>query len=114
MEFRILKKRLDIGRQFDDFLDKVSEAGLLFKTGIEAYLSGNIESFEKKLRISSKLSMRVMRYVENWKRHCIFKPSFQNRGAMFLSFWKIWMLCLIASREPCGSLTLSGHNCSKS
>lgn len=48
MEFRILKKRLDIGRQFDDFLDKVSEAGLLFKTGVDAYLSDNIESFEKK------------------------------------------------------------------
>ena len=26
MEFRILKNRLDIGRQFDVFLDKVSEA----------------------------------------------------------------------------------------
>jgi predicted phosphate transport protein (TIGR00153 family) len=49
MEFRILKKRLDIGRQFDDFLDKVSEAGLIFKTGIEAYLSGNVESFERKV-----------------------------------------------------------------
>ncbi len=49
MEFRILKKRLDIGRQFDVFLDKVSEAGLLFKTGVEAYLSDNIESFEKKI-----------------------------------------------------------------
>ena len=49
MEFRILKKRLDIGRQFDDFLDKVSEAGLLFKTGVDAYLSDNIESFEKKI-----------------------------------------------------------------
>jgi hypothetical protein len=43
MEFRILKKRLDIGREFDDFLDKVSEAGLLFKTGMDAYLSGNID-----------------------------------------------------------------------
>src|SRR5210317_2275128 len=49
MEIRILKKRLDIGRQFDVFLDKVSEAGLLFKTGIDAYLSDNIESFEKKI-----------------------------------------------------------------
>jgi predicted phosphate transport protein (TIGR00153 family) len=49
MEFRILKKRLDIGRQFDDFLDKVSEAGLLFKTGVDAYLSDNMESFEKKI-----------------------------------------------------------------
>ena len=49
MEFRIIKKRLDIGRQFDVFLDKVSEAGLLFKTGVEAYLSDNIDSFEKKI-----------------------------------------------------------------
>ncbi len=49
MEFRIIKKRLDIGRQFDVFLDKVSEAGLLFKTGVDAYLSDNIESFEKKI-----------------------------------------------------------------
>ena len=49
MEFRILKKRLDIGREFDVFLDKVSEAGLLFKTGVEAYLSDNIDSFEKKI-----------------------------------------------------------------
>ncbi len=49
MEFRILKKRLDIGREFDVFLDKVSEAGLLFKSGVDAYLSGNIESFEKKI-----------------------------------------------------------------
>ncbi len=49
MEFRILKKRLDIGRQFDDFLDKVSEAGLLFKTSVDAYLSDNFESFEKKI-----------------------------------------------------------------
>ncbi len=49
MEFQILKKRLDIGRQFDDFLDKVSEAGLLFQTGVDAYLSDNIESFEKKI-----------------------------------------------------------------
>jgi uncharacterized protein len=49
MDFRILRKRPDIGRQFDAFLDKVSEAGLLFKTALDAYLSGNIESFEKKL-----------------------------------------------------------------
>jgi hypothetical protein len=29
--------RLDIGIQFDDFWDKVSEAELLFKTGVNAY-----------------------------------------------------------------------------
>ena len=49
MEFRILKKRLDIGRQFDVFLDKVSEAGLLFKAGVDAFLSDDIESFENKI-----------------------------------------------------------------
>ena len=49
MEFRILKKRLDISKQFDVFLDKVSESGLLFKSGVDAYLSGNIDSFEKKI-----------------------------------------------------------------
>ena len=49
MGFRILKKRLDIGKQFDVFLDKVSESGLLFKSGVDAYLSGNIDSFEKKI-----------------------------------------------------------------
>ena len=49
MEFRILKKRLDISKQFDVFLDKVSESGLLFKSGVDAYLTDNIESFEKKI-----------------------------------------------------------------
>lgn len=49
MEFNILKKRFDIGRKFDDFLDKVSESGILFKHGVDAYLKGNIDSFEKKL-----------------------------------------------------------------
>lgn len=49
MEFNILKKRFDIGRQIDDFLDKVSESGILFKHGVDAYLKGNIESFTKKI-----------------------------------------------------------------
>lgn len=49
MEFRIIKKRLDISRQFDVFLDKVSEAGLLFKSGVEDYLSDKTESFGKKI-----------------------------------------------------------------
>ena len=49
MEFRILKKRLDISKQFDVFLDKVNESGLLFKSGVDAYMSDTIESFEKKI-----------------------------------------------------------------
>ncbi len=49
MEFNILKKRFDIGRKIDDFLDKVSESGILFKHGVDSYLRGNIESFSKKI-----------------------------------------------------------------
>ena len=49
MEFNILKKRFDIGQQIDDFLDKVSESGILFKHGVDAYLKGSIESFTKKI-----------------------------------------------------------------
>jgi predicted phosphate transport protein (TIGR00153 family) len=49
MDFRILKQKLEIGKRIDDFLDNVSESGLLFKLGVDAYLKGNVESFEKKL-----------------------------------------------------------------
>jgi len=50
MEFRILKKKIGIEKQIDDFLDKVSESGLLFKDGAEAYLKGNMEIFSKRLK----------------------------------------------------------------
>ncbi len=49
MEFNILRKKLTIGKQIDDFLDKVSESGLLFKQGIDAYLKANKESFKRKI-----------------------------------------------------------------
>ena len=49
MELRILKKKLEIGKRIDDFLDNVSESGLLFKLGVDSFLKGNFESFEKKL-----------------------------------------------------------------
>lgn len=49
MEFRILKRRLDIEKQIDDFLDRVSESGLLFKHGIDDYLKGNMSVFEEKM-----------------------------------------------------------------
>jgi uncharacterized protein len=49
MDFRILKRKLEIGNRIDDFLDNVSESGLLFKLGVDSYLKGNVESFEKKL-----------------------------------------------------------------
>jgi integrase len=49
MDFSILKRKLAIGKRIDDFLDHVSESGLLFKLGVDSYLKGNLESFEKKL-----------------------------------------------------------------
>lgn len=49
MELRVLKRRLEIGKRIDDFLDNVSESGLLFKLGVDSFLKGNFESFEKKL-----------------------------------------------------------------
>jgi predicted phosphate transport protein (TIGR00153 family) len=49
MEFRILKKKIGIEKQIDEFLDKVSESGLLFKDGVHAYLKGNMEIFKMKL-----------------------------------------------------------------
>ena len=35
MDFRILKRKLEIGKRIDDFLDNVSESGLLFKLGVD-------------------------------------------------------------------------------
>jgi len=49
MEFNMLRKKLFIGKQIDDFLDKVSESGLLFKQGMDAYLKANKESFKRKI-----------------------------------------------------------------
>ena len=46
----IFKRKIGIEKQINDFLDKVSESGLLFKSGVDAYLKGNIESFEKQLK----------------------------------------------------------------
>ena len=49
MEFNILRKKLTIGKQIDDFLDKVSESGLMFKQGMDAYLKANKESITRKI-----------------------------------------------------------------
>ena len=49
MDFRILRKGLKIGGQINEFIDRVSESGLLFKQGMEAYLMSDQASFEEKL-----------------------------------------------------------------
>ncbi|MBW2706724.1 MAG: DUF47 family protein, partial [Deltaproteobacteria bacterium] len=50
MGISILKRKIGIEKQMDDFLDQVSESGLLFKQGIESYLKGNMDAFDKKLK----------------------------------------------------------------
>jgi hypothetical protein len=55
MPISILKKKMGIEKQIDDFLDKVSEAGLLFKKGVAAYLQGNMDEFQQKLNSISEV-----------------------------------------------------------
>jgi len=55
MVFSILKKRFGIGKKTDEFLDKVSESGILFKHGVNAYLKDNNESFAKKIEDIAKV-----------------------------------------------------------
>ncbi len=45
----IFKKNISIEKQIDDFLNQISEAGLLFKSGVDIYLSGKTDRFQKKI-----------------------------------------------------------------
>jgi predicted phosphate transport protein (TIGR00153 family) len=49
MALSILRKKIGIEKQIDDFLDQISESGMQFKQGMDAYLKGNIEAFEEKI-----------------------------------------------------------------
>jgi len=44
-----LSRKIGIEGQIDEFLDLVSESGLIFKMAIAAYLKGDIEAFLKKI-----------------------------------------------------------------
>ena len=48
MKSGILKDSEETGIQFDEFLDNVSEAGVLFREATDNYFEGNLEAFEKK------------------------------------------------------------------
>ena len=50
----ILKRKMGIEKQVDDFLDRVSEAGLLLKQGVSAYLHEDPEAFQQKLATISE------------------------------------------------------------
>ena len=54
----ILKKKLGIEKQIDAFLDQVSESGLLFKSGVEAYLKGNLKVFGETIESIAKTEHR--------------------------------------------------------
>ena len=54
----ILKRKLGIEKQIDDFLDQISESGLLFKQGVDAYLKGNTGAFDKKIEQISETEHR--------------------------------------------------------
>jgi predicted phosphate transport protein (TIGR00153 family) len=41
----ILKKKMGLEKEIDEFLDQVSEAGLLCKNGMDSYLKGNMDAF---------------------------------------------------------------------
>ncbi|MEN8141524.1 MAG: DUF47 family protein [Thermodesulfobacteriota bacterium] len=49
MKLQILNRSTGIEKQIDTFLDQVSEAGLIFKQGTDAYLAGDMEEFDRKL-----------------------------------------------------------------
>jgi uncharacterized protein len=81
----IFKKKIGTEKQIDDFLDKVSESGLIFKSAVDAYLKENIESFEQKLE-------------------SIAETEHEGDGVMFSLFLKTWIPCWTASREHFGVL----------
>lgn len=47
---RILQNKIGIEKLIDDFLDQVSQSGMIFKQGANAYLANNTVDFERKLK----------------------------------------------------------------
>lgn len=46
---KILKTRIGIERQVEEFLNQVSQSGMIFRQGCESYLAGRDDDFERKL-----------------------------------------------------------------
>jgi uncharacterized protein len=46
----ILKRKIGIEKEVDEFLDRVSEGGLLCKQGMDAYLQGNMDTYATHLQ----------------------------------------------------------------
>ena len=54
----ILKKNDSIEKEIDDFLNQFSEAGLLFQSGIDIYLDGKKERFQKTINEITEIEHR--------------------------------------------------------
>lgn len=55
MAFGVIRKQLSLQKQLDEFLDHVSEAGMMFRQGVDFYLRDRRESFEEKLHQVSRI-----------------------------------------------------------
>jgi predicted phosphate transport protein (TIGR00153 family) len=58
MSTSILKRKIGIENQIDEFLDLVSESGLIFKAAITAYLNRDTDAFLKKIEQITKAEHR--------------------------------------------------------
>ncbi|MCK5353290.1 DUF47 family protein [bacterium] len=58
MSTSILKRKIGIENQIDEFLDLVSESGLIFQAAIAAYLKRDTDAFLKKIEQISKAEHR--------------------------------------------------------
>ena len=64
----IFRQTKELTDQIDDFLDAVSEGALVFRKGVDDYLSGDLERFEQRYRAIEALENRaddVRRAVES-------------------------------------------------
>lgn len=58
MGINILRSSIKIQRQIDEFLNQISEAGLIFQSGAEAYLTDDMEGLETRLADITKKEHR--------------------------------------------------------
>lgn len=49
MRFGIVKRELEIGKQITELTEQISEAGMLCRNGVDAYLKGNLDVFRASL-----------------------------------------------------------------
>lgn len=55
MEFKVFRRQIKLAKTIADMLDYVSEAGIVFKLGVAAYLRPDIDSFNTKLKEITRL-----------------------------------------------------------